>query len=66
MTNPFLRGPCFATGRHYACVGVGHQWPAPPRPGDSADTIRTVNVTFRCPCPCGHPVRVAAPEPRPT
>jgi len=53
--NPFLRGPCFATGSHSACAGIGYQWPAPAQPGDKPEKIRVRNVVFRCPCLCGHP-----------
>lgn len=59
LPNPFLRGPCYATGRHGACAEVLYGVVAPVQPGDPPDRIRWYrHITMRCPCRCGHPVTV--------
>lgn len=62
IPNPFLRGPCFATGRHHTCVGVLYQVFAPPKPGDGPEQFRYRSAIVRCPCQCGHPERSTAGE----
>lgn len=64
--NPFLRGPCFATGTHHVCKGREDTWPAPVRPGDRPETIRWRYHVWRCPCPCGHPWQSALASAPPT